>query len=265
MDNKNIIITGSMGFIGQELVKYINENYKNVHLFCYDRKEENERRREAKDIMYLMEFTHIDYVIHLAAQTSVFNHDLWQIKEDNIDTFMSVALACVRHKVKLIYASSSTANINNVASMYGMTKWFNEQFASVYCKNSVGLRFHNVYSDKPREGTLLWNLLNKKEVKLYNNGKNVRCYTWVEDVVKAICKACTDIEPGIYNVFNDEPITTNDFAMIISSFYNINYNLVQQKRKYDVDAQVVDRKIKKIEIPYHKVYEVMEIYQNREK
>lgn len=120
---KKVIVTGSDGFIGKVLCHYL-EN-QNVEVVRIDRKS----GREASGICEFVCRGDIDCVFHLAAQTSVFNGNMEQIRKDNIDTFMLVADACNHYHVKLVYASSSTANPENTTSMYGISKHFDEQYA----------------------------------------------------------------------------------------------------------------------------------------
>ena len=109
---------------------------------------------EAKDIGNYLD-ADVVAVFHLAAQTSVFNDDLRQIAHDNINTFMEVVEQCNKHRIKLVYASSSTANDGNTTSLYGLSKRFDEKFADLYSENATGVRLHNVYGPNPRPGTLL--------------------------------------------------------------------------------------------------------------
>ena len=106
-----VIITGSEGFIGRALSLALQK--RGIEVIGIDRK----NGREAADIARYMP-DDLDAVFHLAAQTSVFNTDLIQIRKDNIDTFMAVIDACAKHpnKPKLVYASSSTANPPNTTS-----------------------------------------------------------------------------------------------------------------------------------------------------
>ena len=123
-----MIVTGSEGFIGKALCRELTK--RGVEVIGLDRKSGT----EATKVCELLKNGGIDCVFHLAAQTSVFNGNLEQIRKDNIDTFMRVADACNQYHVKLVYASSSTANPENTTSMYGISKYFDEQYASIYCK-----------------------------------------------------------------------------------------------------------------------------------
>ena len=68
---KHIIVTGSEGFIGKELVKALKSDVNNV-VYEVDRK----IGIEADNIESIINNHHIDVVYHLAAQTSVFNKDI---------------------------------------------------------------------------------------------------------------------------------------------------------------------------------------------
>lgn len=100
-----VIITGSEGFIGRALSLALQK--RSIEVIGIDRK----NGQEAADIAKYMP-DDLDAVLHLAAQTSVFNKDLIQIRKDNIDAFMAVVDACANHpnKTKLVYASSSTSS-----------------------------------------------------------------------------------------------------------------------------------------------------------
>lgn len=137
---RKMIVTGSEGFIGKALCRELVK--RGVEVIGLDRK----CGTEATEVCELLKNRGIDCVFHLAAQTSVFNGNLEQIRKDNIDTFMRVVDACNLYRVKLVYASSSTANPVNTTSMYGISKYFDEQYASIYCKTATGCRLHNVYS-----------------------------------------------------------------------------------------------------------------------
>ena len=175
-----MIVTGSAGFIGKALCQELRK--RAVEVIEIDRV----TGQEASTIGEYLKDGDVACVFHLAAQTSVFNDDLVQIRKDNIDTFMIVADECERYHVKLVYASSSTANLCNITSMYGISKHFDEQYASIYCKNATGVRLHNVYAPNPRNRTLLWYLLNRDKVELYNYGQNIRCFTYIDDVIEGL-------------------------------------------------------------------------------
>ena len=74
-----MIVTGSEGFIGKALCQELAK--RNVEVIGIDRK----NGTEASKVCELLKYGDIDCVFHLAAQTSVFNGNLEQIRKDNID------------------------------------------------------------------------------------------------------------------------------------------------------------------------------------
>ena len=200
-----VIITGSEGFVGRALSQALQK--RGIEVIGIDRK----NGQEAADIAKYMP-EDLDAVFHLAAQTSVFNEDLIQIRKDNIDTFMAVIDVCAKHpnRPKLVYASSSTAYPPNTTSMYGITKHFAEVYARIYLPTATGARLHNVYGPNQRQGTLLWCLLNQDKVTIYNEGKNVRHFTYIEDIVEGLIYAYGCNKPLI-NIANPTQTSVRQF------------------------------------------------------
>ena len=88
-----VIVTGSEGFIGKVLCATLKE--RGVDVIEIDRKV----GKDASHIGQYLRKGDIDCVFHLAAQTSVFNDNIQQIKYDNIDVFISVVSACNEYGV----------------------------------------------------------------------------------------------------------------------------------------------------------------------
>lgn len=243
-----MIVTGSAGFIGKALCQELRK--RAVEVIEIDRM----TGQEASTISEYLKDGDVACVFHLAAQTSVFNDDLAQIRKDNIDTFMIVADECERYHVKLVYASSSTANPCNTTSMYGISKHFDEQYASIYCKNATGVRLHNVYGPNPRNRTLLWYLLNRDKVELYNYGQNIRCFTYIDDIIEGLIYAAGCNKPLI-NVANVQPVTIMYFANLVKYYKNIDIELVGEKREFDNLEQQVNQGIYLVPLSYTSVNE----------
>lgn len=245
---KHIIVTGSDGFIGKKLVEKLKEDPDNI-VYEIDRK----RGLEAKNIDFLFNLKDIDCVYHLAAQTSVFNDQDELIVDDNIATFVKIVGLCRKYGTKLVYASSSTANTSNTTSLYGLSKRFDEEYARLYCSWATGVRLHNVYGKDPREGTLLWCLLNK-DVKLYNKGQNKRSFTYIDDAVKGLLWA-SSTEGGLYNCVNPQTWTTEKFAQEVSNYRDVHYQIVDEIRDKDNPVQDVDKNIETIPLRYTSIEE----------
>ena len=245
-----MIVTGSSGFIRKALCHELKE--RDVEVIEIDRV----AGQEASVIGEYLKNGDIVCVFHLAAQTSVFNDDLTQIRKDNIDTFMLVADACEQYHVKLVYASSSTANPCNTTSMYGISKYFDEQYASIYCKTATGVRLHNVYGPNPRKRTLLWYLMNRDKVELYNYGQNIRCFTYINDVVEGLIYAAGCNKPLI-NIANVQPVTIVYFANLVKRYKSVDIELIGGKRDFDNLEQKVNRDIYLVPLSYTSVEDGM--------
>ena len=159
-----------------------------------------------------------DLVINLAAQAGV-RYSLENPRsyiQSNIDGFFNILEASRQHGVKnFIYASSSSVYGNNEkspfsesdsvdhpVSLYAATKKSNELIAHTYSHlykiTTVGLRFFTVYGSWGRPDMAYYfftkAILEGKTIQLFNNGLNLRDYTYVDDIVESIKRMVTGID-----------------------------------------------------------------------
>lgn len=185
----NIILTGSHGFIGSHLLKFLTNNRHTVD--CYDRK-------IGKDIQNLKLHQDTQLVIHLAAladvRASLQNPD--QYWQTNVEATKKIFDQCVERNVKVIYASSSTAR-EWWRNPYAITKKVCEQIAP---ENSCGMRFSTVWGDGARP-TMLIPRIKSRTIKYAT--EHVRDFIHVSDIVSAIdviirkgCVGVVDIGSG---------------------------------------------------------------------
>lgn len=239
-----VVITGGEGFIGKVLAAVLSK--RGVEVISVDRKNGLEATEYFEFASNLCD---VDCVFHLAAQTSVFNTDKEQILRDNVNTFMTVCDTCKHAGVKLVYASSSTANSPNTTSLYGISKRFDEEYARCYNPKATGVRLHNVYGPNPRQGTLLWHLLHDKPVRLVNGGRNMRHFTYIDDVIEGLIYAYGS-ERQLINVANPEEVSVYDFALAVQEHNNAEISLITEKRDFDRIAQTVDESIFTVPLSY---------------
>ena len=236
-----VIVTGDKGFIGSALMRRLAAD--GIDAVGCDRRMMQEVSTLAGT--GLLEWMNPDAVVHLAAQTSVFNRDLRQIEEDNIRSFMGVVDYCNKCGCRLVYASSSCAV--NITSMYGLTKRFDEEFAGIYADNAVGVRFHNVYGRNARKGTLLAELMRSCEtgevVKLYNRGKNRRRFTYIDDIVDGIVRQIGSGVRGVVNICNPCTNTVLEFVKEAERHIAVRYVLSDEIRVHDKEEQYVDESV----------------------
>ena len=241
-----VVITGGEGFIGKTLAVALKK--RGIEVCSIDRL----NGIEAGDFFTSTDLSGIDCVYHLAAQTSVFSENKTDIIHDNIEVFKIVCDACARHSVKLVYASSSTAADGNTTSIYGISKRFNEDYARCYHPRATGVRFHNVYGPRPRQGTLLWHLLNDERVKLYNMGRNVRHFTYIDDIVESLVYAygCSH---QLINAANPEQTTTLHLAELVKQYKPLEIELIAQERDFDRKEQSVNEAVYTVPLQYTSV------------
>lgn len=193
-------------------------------------------------------------VIHLAAQAgvrySIVNPDAYI--SSNIVAFTNI-LECCRHNniEHLVYASSSSVyglndevpfstnqNVDHPISLYAASKKSNELMAHVYSHlfalPTTGLRFFTVYGPWGRPDMALFiftkSILERKPIKVFNNGNMLRDFTYVEDIIEGVVRVMNKIpQPNeqwkqsisnisassapykIYNIGNNAPVKLLDF------------------------------------------------------
>lgn len=199
-------------------------------------------------------------VINLAAQAGV-RYSLENPRayiDSNIVGFTNILECSRHHKVEhLIYASSSSVygantskpfstsdNIDHPLSLYAATKKSNELMAHTYSHlynlPTTGLRFFTVYGPWGRPDMALFKftkaIVNDEEIDVYNYGKMMRDFTYVDDIVEAISRLVkkpaqsnpkwsgSNPDPSssyapykIYNIGNNSPVRLMEFVEAIEN------------------------------------------------
>ncbi len=191
-------------------------------------------------IMELFRAEKFDYVIHLAAQAGVrysIDHPDVYI-QSNIVGFFIILEACRYYPVKyMLYASSSSVygnnekvpfseedNVDHPISLYAATKKSNELMASTYSYlygiKATGLRFFTVYGPWGRPDMAIWKfteaILNDKPIQVYAEGKQLRDFTYIDDIIYGIVEIIGKAEkmkpPELLNIGNNHPVTVNELV-----------------------------------------------------
>ena len=185
-----------------------------------------------------------EVVCNLAAQAGV-RYSIENPKayiDSNISGFLNILEGCRNHKVKhLVYASSSsvygenkkvpfetTDNVDYPISLYAATKRSNELMAHTYGHlygfKTTGLRFFTVYGPWGRPDMAYYlfaeAISNNKPIRVFNNGKMERDFTYIDDIVNGVTKI---IEKNIdsrehykiYNIGNNKTESLQDFIKTI--------------------------------------------------
>jgi len=227
-----ILVTGHKGFIGQNLVTYINNKTDwDVDGFEY-----------GDDLNF--DHNRYDWIIHLGAISSTTEQNFDKIMEQNYEFSVWLAKECDYRKINLQYASS--------ASVYGLNTSFNEDapkdpkspYAWTKClfdrwvenrnfrRNIVqGFRYFNVYGEHEEHKGDMASPVSKfskqaveeKKIMLFENSDQYkRDFVWVGDLCKIHVKFIEKVnENGIWNVGTGRAVSFADVAKTISDKYKV--------------------------------------------
>ncbi len=186
---------------------------------------------DAANVERLFSKFHFDKVCHLAAQAGVrysIKHPEAYI-QSNIVGFFNIMESCRHHKIEhFVYASSSSvygdtlevpfkesAITDTPISFYAATKKSNELMAHTYSHlynmKCTGLRFFTVYGPwgRPDMAYSLFTkaILEGQPIKVFNEGKLSRDFTYIDDIVEGICLVLAVSPFGVGNspIANNQP------------------------------------------------------------
>ena len=211
---------------------------------------------DIKDIKKLTEVFNsndIDIVVNLAAQAGVeySTKEPLEYINSNIFGFVNILECCKKFNIKhLVYASSSSVyGLNSEApfselhscdhpvSLYAATKKSNEllahSYSHMYNLPTTGLRFFTVYGPWDRPDMALQKftkkILNNEKIQLYNYGKHIRDFTYIDDIIDGIYKTMS-VPPTKNDNWNSNP--SLDSSSAPWEIYNIGNNEPIELEKY---------------------------------
>ena len=186
-----------------------------------------------------------DYLFNLAGQTSHVDsmNNPYPDLEINARAQLSILEACRRHNpgIKVVFASTRQmygapqylpvderhplcpVDVNGINKMAG--EWYHLVYNNVYGIRSSVLRLTNTYGPRMRVkdarqtflGIWLRLLLEGKALQVFGDGKQVRDFSYVDDVVEAmlLCAASEDANGEIFNLGAEDPINLKDTAELL--------------------------------------------------
>lgn len=216
------------------LEKFENFDFKKIDL------------NESDQLEKIFKPVRFDTVINLAAQAGV-RYSLENPKaylDANVNGFVNLIENCRHHDSgHLIFASSSSVygantsmpfsvhdNVDHPISLYAATKKSNELIAHTYSAlfklPTTGLRFFTAYGPYGRPDMALFlftkAILEGKPIDVFNNGKMLRDFTYVEDIVEGIVRLIKSPARSNPDWSGDNPDPASSFAPY--KIYNIGNN-----------------------------------------
>jgi len=222
--------------------------------------------RDPHSIGYLVRNNH--YLFNLAGQTS--HLDSMTDPETDLDinagAQLSILEACRKFnsEVKIVFASTRQlygkpdylpvdekhpirpVDVNGINKLAG--EWYHLLYNNVYGIRACALRLTNTYGPGMRVkdarqtflGIWIRNLLEKKPIKVFGDGLQLRDFNYVDDCVDALLLAgkCDKSNGKVYNLGSDEVVNLKDLAQtMIELGYGGSYDLIsfpQERKAIDI-------------------------------
>ena len=259
-----ILITGGSGFIANHITNH-SESTENEYLLIgrSDKKFDNTKNikhlytdysyKSLKEI--IIKFVP-DAVIHSAAQRPLKRGN--ETSLDYTDNFLisqNLIEVCRAYSVKNIVSLSSISvygdNHNypwdenaklQPISAYGYFKYMVDEFCEYNNKmnnlNIKSLRIGQVFGLGEIKNfsvpIFIEKAIRNENITVYGEGKNIKDYIYIEDLVNAILTACraTNIR-GIFNISNSVPVTTENLAEYIKEVFNPDIKIIYNKNIFE--------------------------------
>ena len=208
-----------------------------------------------------------DYLFNLAGQTSHVDsmNNPYTDLDINCRSQLSILEACRKNnpEIRAVFASTrqmygvpqylpvderhpiQPVDVNGINKMAG--EWYHLVYDRVYGIRSCALRLTNTYGPRMRIkdarqtflGVWIRNILRDEPLKVFGDGKQIRDFNYVDDVVDAFLAAAisSDSSGKIYNLGADDPISLEDTARLMVEVHGSGrYEMVP----FPADRKVID-------------------------
>lgn len=259
MTKNKVLITGGAGFIGSHIVEKLLENNYDVIIIDNlssgsienipnsDTLKFYQLNIEKDDLELVFQKETPDYVIHLAAQTSVNFSISHPYYDANMNVMASIKLLelCKKYNIKKFITASSAAIYGNPKylpidenhptepmSQYGLSKLTMEKYIKLSGIPYIIFRFSNAYGPRQKSSkesgvVAIFNnaMKNNEPINIYGDGEQIRDFIYVEDIANICIKAInSNVENEIINFSTNKGVSLNQLFKVMKSLYNYTLN-----------------------------------------
>ena len=255
-----ILITGSTGFIGSNLVEQLSKNHQVYGLTRDDKIDKKYIKADLLDytqstIAIFNKITKVDVIIHLASRISLLGDiDNLSILSDNIQISQNLFYLAKRLNVEKIINFSSNAvypNIdgtydensvidpsNNTDCIYGLSKFNSEILLKYWCQKEdisfSNLRISQVYGKGMNQNRIIpqmeKELAENNTITVYGDGIRMINLTSIEFLLEKVNLFVEKNLHGTYNI-GEKNISIMQLAEeIISQYGNENSTIIKEAR-----------------------------------
>lgn len=259
MTKNKVLVTGGAGFIGSHIVEKLLENNYNVIIIDNlssgsienipnsDTLKFYQLNIEKDDLELVFQKETPDYVIHLAAQTSVSFSISHPYYDANMNVMASIKLLelCKKYNIRKFITASSAAIYGNPKylpidenhptepmSQYGLSKLTMEKYIKLSGIPYIIFRFSNAYGPRQKSSkesgvVAIFNnaMKNNEPINIYGDGEQIRDFIYVEDIANICIKAInSNVENEIINFSTNKGVSLNQLFKVMKSLYNYTLN-----------------------------------------
>jgi len=250
--NGSILVTGASGFIGNQLIQLLQDQYPDIELIGTDIKKPDTQTtspnytfltcdiRDGANLKKIINENKVSAIVHLASVVTpppgMARETLYDIDVNGTHHLLEAA---VEHNVEHFIVTSSGA-------AYGYHRdnadWLKEDdplrgdqsFSYAYHKREIECLLALYQKKHPqlkqlilRPGTVLGKTVNNQITDLFKKPvlmgifghKSPFVFIWDQDLVKIIAKGLEEKIQGIFNVAGDGAISTRDIASLLGKPY----------------------------------------------
>lgn len=258
MKNKNILITGGLGFIGSHIANELMDNNKVSILDNLSTGDINNLKTPNHENLKIInedirntnldELTSdVDYIFHLAAMASVplsIDKPI-ECSDINLNATIKLLKSAANNNVKkIIFSSSSSVYGPNTniplketeqpmpKSPYAASKASCELYLNSFYEshglNYISLRYFNVFGPGQNKNSqyaavipnFISALLENEQPEIYGDGEQTRDFIFIKDVVRANINAAESDFNGIINIASGEKLSINQLYEIVKKTLN---------------------------------------------